>query len=116
VFVAALPYLQAHPDPLDLNPSNPAASWSRTYTGAELGAWLQVARHLDIGDVVAIDLLGGTGASGRVDRAQFRVHGSTGASEVVTGNQLRAAINAGAPAARGLMSTKFSIRDDAQSG
>jgi peptidoglycan hydrolase-like amidase len=115
VFVAALPYLQAHADPLDLNPANPASSWSRTYTGAELGAWLRAARQPDVGDVVAIDLLGGSGASGRVDKALFRVFGTTGASFVVTGDQLRAAINAGAPAARGLMSTKFSISSDAQS-
>jgi peptidoglycan hydrolase-like amidase len=114
VFVAALPYLQAHPDPLDATPANPASSWTRTYTGAEIGAWLRAARRPNIGDVVEIDLLGGAGASGRVDKALFRVFGATGASDVVTGDQLRAAINAGAPAARDLMSTKFSIRDDAQ--
>jgi peptidoglycan hydrolase-like amidase len=114
VFVAALPYLQANPDPYDAVTGNPAASWTRSYTGVELGAWLRTAGRPNIGDVVGIELLGGLGASGRVDKASFRIHGSTGATDLVTGNQLRAAINAGAPTARDLLSTKFTIRGGSQ--
>jgi stage II sporulation protein D len=116
VFVASLPYLQANPDPLDAAPGNPASSWTRSYTGAELGAWLRASGRPDIGDVVGIELLGGLGASGRVDKAAFRIHGTTGATDLVTGDQLRAAVNAAAPAARDLLSTKFSIRGGAQPG
>ena len=116
MFVASLPYLQANPDPLDAAPGNSASSWTRSYTGAELGAWLRASGRPDVGEVVGIELLGGTGASGRVDKATFRIHGSTGATELVTGNQLRAAVNAGAPTARDLLSTKFSIRGGAQPG
>ncbi len=116
VFVASLPYLQANPDPLDAAPGNAASTWTRAYTGLELGTWLRAAGRPDVGDVVGIELLGGTGASGRVDKATFRIHGSTGATELVTGNQLRAAVNAGAPAARDLLSTKFSIRGGGLAG
>jgi SpoIID/LytB domain protein len=114
VFVTALPYLRANPDPLDLNGSNPTASWTRTYTSAELAQWLVAAGRQDVGAVVGVDLLGGTGQSGRVDKATFRIRGAAGGSYTLTGNQLRAAINAKAPASRSLLSTKFTVTGGAQ--
>jgi peptidoglycan hydrolase-like amidase len=114
VFVTALPYLRANPDPLDLNASNPLASWSRSFTSAELAQWLVAAGRPDVGAVVGVDLLGGTGPSGRVDRATFRIRGAAGGSYTLTGNQLRAAIDAKAPAARSLPSTKFTVKGGTQ--
>jgi SpoIID/LytB domain protein len=109
VFVASLPYLVAAPDPFDQAVGNANFSWKETYSGAELGGWLRAAGQPDVGDVAGIDVVSGAGASGRLDKATIRVRGANGGSFTVTGNQLRTAVNAGAPSARDLLSTKFTI-------
>src|SRR4029078_11313565 len=75
--------------------------WKRTYTGAELGAWLRASRSTDIGDVTKLDLLGPFGASGAIDRSQIRITGTTGTTQI-TGGQLMGTINANAPDGRQL--------------
>ena len=107
VFAATLPYLVATPDPFDQAVGNPNFSWTRTYTGDELGGWLTTAGR-GVGSVTGIGIGGNVGASGRVDKATVTVTGTT-RTLTMTGNQFRAAINAGAPAARDLLSTKFAL-------
>ena len=108
VFVAALPYLRPVDDPWDRAIGNPNFSWHRQYTGTELGSWLTAAGRGDVGEVQGIDLVSGAGASGRLDKAQVRVRGSSG-TITLTGAQLRSAINASASSSRDLLSTKFSF-------
>jgi SpoIID/LytB domain protein len=108
VFVSALSYLRPVADPWDQAVGNANFSWTRTYSGAELGAWLAAAGRGDVGEVQAIEVRSGVGVSGRVDKATIEVRGTAG-TITVTGAQLRAAINARVPFARSLLSTKFSI-------
>lgn len=108
VWGGSLPYLQATADPYDAAKGNTNATWSRTYTSAELRAALGRAGWQDPGDISAVTVASGQGASGRVDRATVNVVGAAG-TLTLTGNQLRAAINASMPSSRDLLSTKFSI-------
>lgn len=108
VWVGALPYLKAAPDPYDAAVGNPNANWSRTYTSAELQAALVRGGWADPGPVSGVVITGGQGASGRVDRASVVVTGPNG-SITLSGNQLRAVINATMPTSRDLLSTKFVV-------
>ncbi len=110
VWASDLPYLVAAADPYDAaGGANRNHSWSRHYTGAELGQWLRAAGRPDIGAVTGLEITGGQGASGRVDKASVLVRGASGGYYTITGNQLRSAINARSGSARQLLSTKFSI-------
>lgn len=100
VWVAPVPYLRARPDPHDAAGGNPNGSWSRTYTGAQLGSWF------GLGTVTSVQILGPLGASGRVDKATIRLVG-TGGSRDVTGASFRSTINARTSSQ--LMSTRFSL-------
>ncbi|HPU38821.1 MAG TPA: SpoIID/LytB domain-containing protein [Microthrixaceae bacterium] len=100
VWVSALGYLRAVPDPADLIGGNPNASWSRTYTGAQLGAWF------GLGEVTSVQVLGATSAAGRTDRATIRLIG-TGGSRDVVGTSFRATVNANTSSQ--LMSTKYTV-------
>jgi SpoIID/LytB domain protein len=109
VFVASLPYLQATSDPYDAaGGANPNASWRETYSGAELQFAVAYAGRGDLGEIQSVSIGGSVGASGRVDRATVVVTGTKGRA-TMTGNQLRAAINAVMPSSRDLLSTKFSV-------
>ncbi|MHB1137958.1 MAG: SpoIID/LytB domain-containing protein [Microthrixaceae bacterium] len=101
VWVSPLPYLRGVTDPYDGTGGNPNASWSRTYSGAELGAWF------GLGTVTSVQVLGPAGVSGRVDKATIRLTG-TGGSRDVAGASFRSTVNANA-GSRLLMSTKFSV-------
>ncbi len=101
VWVSAVPYLRGVPDDADLLGGNPNASWTRTYTGSQLGAWF------GLGQVTSVQILGPLGVSGRVDRSTIRLVGSGGTRDV-TGTQFRSTVNANAPSAQ-LMSTKFVV-------
>jgi SpoIID/LytB domain protein len=108
VFVTALPYLVAAADPYDAAVGNPNASWTETYSGAELQFALAYAGFGNLGEIQSVVVTGGVGASGRVDKATIAVTGAA-ASRTVTGNQLRAAVNAVMTGSRDLLSTKFAI-------
>jgi hypothetical protein len=108
VFVTALPYLRAAGDPYDAAVGNPNASWTETYSGAELQFALAYAGRGDLGEIQSVVVTGGLGGSGRVDRATIAISGTAG-STTVTGNQLRSAINAVMASGRDLLSTRFSI-------
>lgn len=101
VWVAAVPYLRGVADPADLTGGNPNASWIRTYTGSQLGAWF------GLGEVTSVQVLGPLGASGRVDKATIRLTGTGGVRDV-KGASFRATVNASMPSAQ-LMSTRFGV-------
>ena len=100
VWYSALPYLRGVPDPYDDVAGNSYARWSRTYSGAELGAWF------GLGTVSSVSILGPLGASGRVDKATIRLQG-TGGSRDVTGAQFRSTVNT--RSGQDLLSTKFTL-------
>lgn len=107
VFATDLPYLVAASDPYDAAIGNSNHSWTRTYSSSELRSWVVASGRPDPGPVVAVDIGGNVGASGRVDRADVTVRG-TAATVTMSGNQFRSLVNAGAPSGRTLLSTKFS--------
>ncbi len=102
VWVSPLPYLRGKDDPFDAVASNPHNSWSRTYTGRQLGTWF------GLGTVTSVQILGNTGTSGRVDKATIRLTG-TGGTRDVSGPSFRSTVNANSPGAV-LMSTKFIVK------
>ena len=102
VWVSPLPYLRGKPDPYDEVATNPHNSWSRTYTGQQLGAWF------GLGTVTSVQILGNTGASGRVDKATIRLTG-TGGTRDVSGPTFRSTVNRNSPSAQ-LMSTKLVVK------
>ncbi len=108
VWLTSLPYLDAAPDPFDAAVGNPNHSWTKTYSGDELGSWLASAGRGDVGRVSGVDIGGNIGESGRVDKATVTVRGSKGTT-TMTGSQFRLAINASAPSSRDLLSTKFAV-------
>ena len=109
VFVTALPYARAASDPFDNAAGNTNYRWSRTYSGAELGAWIRTSRRIDVGDVTKLEYEGPFGASGRIDRAQIKVTGTKGTA-TLSGAQLQGTINVNAPGNRQLPSSYVFIR------
>lgn len=107
VFATDLPYLVAGADPYDKAAGNTNHSWTRTYTSDELRSWTVASGRPDPGPIVAVDIGGNIGASGRVDRADVSLRGTV-ATLTMSGNQFRSLVNAGAPSGRTLLSTKFS--------
>jgi hypothetical protein len=101
VWIAPVPYLKGVPDPYDATGGNPNGTWSRTYSGAQLGSWF------GLGTVTDVRILGGTGVSGRVDKATVRLTG-TGGTRDLTGAAFRSTVNSRSPSVQ-LMSTKFGI-------
>jgi SpoIID/LytB domain protein len=104
VFGTDLAYLDDGVDPYDQVAGNSYFRWTRTYTGAELGAYLKAARDVDVGTVTSVQFSGDISASGRTDRARVELTGKKG-SVTINGAQLRAMVNRYAPAGRGLPST-----------
>ncbi len=109
IWSTSLPYLKPIADPYDNSIGNPYFTWHRTYTGAELGAWLEAAGRGTVGTVTSISIGGNVGVSGRTNRATITVTGSAG-TITVTGTQLRSAINAKSVASKQLLGTKFTVR------
>ncbi len=101
VWVAAVPYLRGVSDPFDGSGGNPNASWTRTYSGAELGAWF------GLGTVTSVQVLGPLGVSGRIDKSTVRLSG-TGGTRDVGGASFRSTINANA-GNRQLLSSRFTV-------
>lgn len=108
VFSTALPYFQALPDPFDAASGNSNATWTRSYSGEELGRWIAAAGRGTPGVVQSVRIEGNVGASGRTERATVVVTGDQ-ATVSMTGAQFRYAVNAGAPSSRDLLSSKFSV-------
>ena len=100
VWSSALPYLRGKADPYDATGGSPYSSWTRTYSGSELGSWF------GLGTVTSVSLLGPFGASGRVDKSAVRLIG-TGGTKDMAGSTFRATVNA--KSAQDLLSTKFTV-------
>lgn len=101
VWVSAEPYLRGVADPYDSTGGNPNGSWTRSYTGAQLGAWFGV------GTATGVQILGPLGVSGRVDKATIRLVGTAGTRDV-SGAQFRSTVNSNSPN-HALMSTNFAV-------
>lgn len=101
VWVANIAYLRGVPDPFEASSGNPYASWSRTYTGKQLGGWF------GLGEVSSVSITGSFGASGRVDKATVRLVG-TGGSLELSGATFRSRLNAASLTSQ-LMSTRFTV-------
>lgn len=101
VWVAPVPYLRGVADPADATPGNPHTSWSRTYTGAQLGSWF------GLGTVTSVRIVSAPGASGRVDKGTIRLTG-TGGTKDVSGASFRITVNNRMPSAT-LRSTRFTV-------
>lgn len=100
VWVSTVPYLRGAPDPFDAVATNPHNSWTRSYTGAQLGAWS------GLGVVSTISITGSIGVSGRTDRATVTLTG-TGGTKTYTGVQFRSLVNSRTSSQ--LMSTKYTV-------
>lgn len=112
VFVTSLPYLLPQPDPFD-SFANPYATWTRDYTGTEVGQWLSNSNLAHVGPVTDVVVSGNVGASGRVDRATVTVYGVDG-SDQMSGNSFRNSINSGVASqggglSRQVLSTKYKV-------
>lgn len=75
--------------------------WSRTYNGAQLGAWFGV------GEVTSIQVLGPVGVSGRLDKATIRLIGTAGSRDLI-GSSFRSIVNTNSPSLQ-LMSSRFTV-------
>ena len=95
VFSTDFAYLPAKPDPFDTQGTNPYASWSRTYSVADLNRWLNDHPDTAVGQLISMATVGGIGGSGRMDKAQIQITG-TSRSITVSGNRLQARINTAA--------------------
>ena len=95
VFATDLPYLSAKPDPFDSQGSNPYASWSRSYTVAVLNQWLNDHSDTAVGQLISMETLDNTGASGRLDKARIKITG-TSRTVTITGSRLQSRINTAA--------------------
>jgi len=100
-FISALPYLRAKPDPGDLVAGNPHASWTRSFTAAELGGWFGV------GTATSVSITGNVSVSGRTNRATIHLVGTT-ATKDFSSTDFRAWIGGASPT-RSLISPKFTI-------
>ena len=95
VFSTDLPYLSAKPDPFDSHDGNPYASWSRSYTVADLNRWLNDHSDTAVGQLISMEIVDNVGDSGRLDQAGIKIAG-TSRSITVTGNRLQSRINTAA--------------------
>ena len=70
-------YLPAQVDDFD-HIGNPYASWTRNYTGEELGRWIADSSLGSIGTVTGLRFSGDRGDSGRTDHVDITIIGTTG--------------------------------------
>ena len=95
VFASDRPYLLAKPDPFDNQSPNPNASWMRTYTVADFNRWLNDHSDTAVGQLISMEVVGNAGDSGRLDKAQIQITG-TSRTVTVSGTRLQGRINTAA--------------------
>lgn len=93
VFSNDVPYTVAGPDPYDAGGHN-WTTWTRTYSQSAMSRWLNVAPDTSVGTLTSITVLGGAGASARLDKATVELVGTAGTKRV-TGKRLMLVMNAG---------------------
>lgn len=93
VFNNDVAHTVAGPDPYDAG-DHGWNEWTRTYTQSAMSRWLNAYSDTSVGTLTAINVLGGEGASGRLDRATVELVG-TGGTKRVNGKRLMIVMNAG---------------------
>jgi len=93
VFSNDVPYTVAGPDPYDAGGHN-WTTWTRTYSQSAMSRWLNAAADTSVGTLTGITVLGGAGASARIDKATVELTGTAGTKRV-TGRRLMLVMNAG---------------------
>ena len=119
VFVTSLPYLPAKSDNYD-SFNNSFANWSRTYPKAQISKWLNAYGDTSVGTLQSISVSGNIGASGRTDRADITLKGSSG-TKTVTGTRFMVVINVGARndglgLGSHILSTLFTVKSNSGGG
>ncbi len=79
------------PDPYDEG-GHDWTNWTRTYTQTSMSRWLNTAADTSVGTLLTINVLGGAGASARLDKAVVELVGSAGTKRV-TGKRLMLVMN-----------------------
>lgn len=103
VFDNDVAYTVAAPDPFDEG-GHDWTTWTRTYSQESMSRWLNAYPDTSVGTLTAINVLGGHGASARLDKAVVELVG-TGGTKRVTGRRLMVVMNAGIFAEGGGLST-----------
>lgn len=93
VFSNPVPYTVSGPDPYDEG-GHDWTTWTRTYSQQSISRWLNAHADTSVGTLTAINVLGGQGASARLDKAVVELVGSNGTKRV-TGKRLMVVMNAG---------------------
>lgn len=93
VFGNDVAHTVAAPDPFDAGGHN-WTEWTRTYSQSAMSRWLNAHADTSVGSLTAINVLGGAGASGRLDKATVELVGSAGTKRV-SGKRLMIVMNAG---------------------
>ena len=86
-------YLPAQEDPFD-HIGNPYASWTRTYTKAEIGRWIASSSLGSVGNVTGLTISGATDPYRRTDHADITIFGTNG-SVTAKGDTFMSIINSG---------------------
>lgn len=95
----SFPYLKGVPDPWDeAAAGGDIRVWRRSYTGADLEAWLRADSRTNVGNLRGIDVEAPYGVSGRVLN-NVVIYGDTGSPKTVSATTFRAVVNAGLSAA-----------------
>ena len=107
-------YLVAVEDEYDYV-DNPRHSWTRTFSGEDLGRWLADSSLGSIGTVTGLNIGNDLGASKRTDQADITIFGNSG-SVTTKGDTFMAIVNAGVTAdgdgyESQILSTLFSVDD-----
>jgi stage II sporulation protein D len=103
VFKNDVPHTVAGPDPYDEG-GHDWTTWTRTYTQESMSRWLNAHADTSVGTLAAINVLGGAGASARLDKAVVELVGSAGTKRV-TGKRLMLVMNSKIFAEGGGLST-----------
>lgn len=89
VWAAELPYFQARPDDYDNGGGNPRHRWRAVFGASDFRARVQARTGRDVGEVVRYAVVGQRGTSGRIDKANVLIEGTSG-SVTVRGSAFRA--------------------------
>ena len=103
VFSNDVPYTVAGPDPWDEG-GHDWTTWTRTYSQAAMSRWLNAHADTAVGTLTSINVLGGEGASARIDKAVVELVGTNGTKRV-TGKRLMLVMNSNIFAEGGGLST-----------
>ncbi len=86
-------YLPAQEDPFD-HIGNPYASWTRTYTKAEIGRWIASSSLGSVGNVTGLTISGAKDPYRRTDHANITIYGTSG-TVTAKGDSFMSIINNG---------------------